>query len=95
VESLKRELQREKERYDDLMALFRATQVNQSVNMQQQQRPMQMPVPSQSSSGQPFKQEAIPGLASLQPQQQSAMQQWPNTGGTSSAYMANYDWTSN
>lgn len=86
---MKRELQREKERYDDLMALFRATQANQSASIQQQR-----PVASAPAT-QPH-QQTIPGLGVLQqPQQPSMQQQWATTAGTTSSYLGKYDWTSN
>ena len=93
VDSLKRELQREKERYDDLMALFRATQTNQTM---QQQRPMQMGAQGTAAAAQqPIQQQSIPSL-SMQ-QQPALQQQWGSAAGTTSAnYLAGkYDWAAN
>jgi len=86
-------LQREKERYDDLMALFRATQTNQTM---QQQRPMQMGAQGTAAAAQqPIQQQSIPSLSM---QQQPALhQQWGSAAGTTSAnYLAGkYDWAAN
>uniref|UniRef100_A0A915M5U2 C3H1-type domain-containing protein n=1 Tax=Meloidogyne javanica TaxID=6303 RepID=A0A915M5U2_MELJA len=82
VDSLKRELQREKERYDDLMSLFRATQANQTASIQT--RP--------SGASQP----GIPSMGGQQ-QQPGAMQQWGTGGGGKATpnYMGSFDWTAN
>lgn len=93
MESLKRELLREKERYDDLMALFRATQANQSASIQQQRSVL--PLNASSTPGSANQQPAgnIPSLGGL-----SAQQQWTPAPGTASNYLGSvnaYDWTAN
>ncbi|KAL7080711.1 hypothetical protein ACQ4LE_000364 [Meloidogyne hapla] len=86
VDSLKRELQREKERYDDLMSLFRATQANQTAAIQTQRSiPSGASIPSMASNQ--------PGISSIGAQQPGALQQWGTGGGKATPNY--YDWTSN
>uniref|UniRef100_A0A914GST2 C3H1-type domain-containing protein n=1 Tax=Globodera rostochiensis TaxID=31243 RepID=A0A914GST2_GLORO len=84
VESLKRELNREKERYDDLMSLFRAFQG---------QQPIQRPMVSASTLASNSLQPNISSLGGLQQQPQS-LQQW-GAASSSQPNWGKFDWNAN
>lgn len=89
VESLNRELQREKGRYDDLMALFRVSQGQQSA-----QRSATSSSTPGMGSGHQQPPSAVPSLSGIQ--QQPAAQQWGAAAAQSnwSKYELR-DWTKN
>ncbi|KAL3119125.1 hypothetical protein niasHT_003908 [Heterodera trifolii] len=87
VESLKRELNREKERYDDLMSLFRAAQGQPSVQRSVISTPSLVPANLQPN---------ISSLSALQQQiQPQSLQQWSAASTSQQPNWTKFDWGAN